>query len=332
MPKPYSRFVHTIKLSAVTWSLGTGVAVGTAGATLWATAGTITAVGMGLTATGVGLVIVPLGYAIYKATPWGRRTRRSATAENEKLSSSDFNDPMKWDCYWMTTAVVGCARTGKTQLKRRLMGMKPGSLRDVSGRTLDLEIHLARFSDTLNNEKYLAILDHRGAHINEFNPNGPRDETDAQVSLIQKISRIVRVVIVVADHADTFMDGDSAALNKDRLDKQQTFLERCLIHRLGQPGAAPNLRAIFLVLNKRDVWDKHLDESAIVELVAWAKSQQAELAAKLGCDVHIYRLSALDISYPDYGNFKEHLGQYFEADNSLSSSPIRTSISLSEEP
>jgi hypothetical protein len=237
------------------------------------------------------------------------------TAENEQLSNSDFNDPMKWDCYWMTTAVVGYARTGKTQLKRRLMGMKPGNPRDISGRTQNLEIHLARFSESPKNERYLAILDHRGAQINESTPNGPRDETDAQVSLIQKISPIVRVLIVVADHADTLLDGDSASLSKGRLEKQQIFLERCLVHRLGQPGAAPNLRAVFIVLNKRDICDRILDAKSTSELLAWAKSQQAVLAAKLSCDVHIYRLAALDIGYPDYGNFKEHLGQYFEADN-----------------
>jgi hypothetical protein len=126
---------------------------------------------------------------------------------------------MKWDCYWTTVVVVGCGRTGKAQLKKRLR--KIGGLRDAPCRsTEDMEIHLSCVDP--KEKAYMALLDHVGATPNK---------STFQADLIEIAAEKARVIILVLDHADTDKD-KKAAVNRSRLKEQENFINRSLIPNL----------------------------------------------------------------------------------------------------
>jgi hypothetical protein len=137
--------------------LGVAKATGVIAATGLITAGTLVQ-GAAIVATG-GAVLVALPIAYGAKAVFFRRDRRSASEKERGISDADFNDPMKWDCYWTTVVVVGCHRTGKTQLKKRLRNI-PG-LRGSARSTEGKKIHLT--SVDLKEKAYLALVDHRGA-------------------------------------------------------------------------------------------------------------------------------------------------------------------------
>ena len=88
-------------------------------------AGGLTTAGIAtISVAGLGFILVgvPLAVAAYKATK-GKKEREEYFKNSKNLERSDFEDPYKWDCFWTTVAIIGIRRTGKTQLKKRLLGL-----------------------------------------------------------------------------------------------------------------------------------------------------------------------------------------------------------------
>jgi hypothetical protein len=249
-----------------------------------------------LLVTGGLLVTGPTAVGIAKATFW-RKDRKSFSKNGKRLLNSEFRNPMDWDCYWTTVVVIGYERTGKTQLKKRLRKMggeqQIGGLRGSdSPQTIDKEIHLSCVDSA--KKAYMALLDHKGVDPSQ---------SDAQEDLIEIAAKAARVIILVLDHADTEKYGDTAALDRDRLKVQKAFIDRSI--RFLKENSSKKLRAIMVVMNKADVWEKKQDE---VVVRRWTHEQTNTLRRELpALNVQPYFLSAEHEYHSGFADFREKL-------------------------
>jgi hypothetical protein len=308
MPKPIDRFLHTydFKLAkGMTYAGGTTIAASVAlyAGALAAASGTalaaqaLVAAQVALIAGtgGVALAVLPAVYGLAKATFW-RKNRQEIAEKKKPLSDDDFNNPMDWDCYWITIVVIGYERTGKTQLKKRLQGNT--KLRGASSEsTPELEIHLS----LLDSEKkvYIALLDSRGAKF---------DRSPLQDRLIDLAVKKAQFIILVLDHADTERHGRDADLETQRLKVQEDFIKNSVINKIKRRDSSKSpLQGIMVVMNKADVWGKKTSKDHIHK---WTQEQADKLRNELSCTVQIYYLSAEDLDHSVFYQFKNDLVTY----------------------
>lgn len=301
MPKPSKRFLHALngKLGAAGFTV-TAASVGVLGSATAATAIAgflggiaVTTVTTGIAAVatgGLALLVAPVIYAAWR-TVRPRRRKDFATRKLE-IESSDFSDPMRWDCYWIAAAVVGIARTGKSELKQRLQA--DGSTDElVSNATLGMERHFCQLGD----ETYVAFLDTRGSE----------QMRSDQLDLIKIAGSIARVIILVLDHADTKQYGNNTPLDPQRLIQQEDFIREVLIPAIGKekPPDSP-LRTVIAVMNKADAWEGKEGEE---EIKGWFSTQVKSIKESFTGDVLSHHVSVEKRDHPSFAVMTDQLKQ-----------------------
>ena len=325
MPNPIDRTLGSIKNSKLTQiTLGGGGAVfiatiGAGGINALSTvisvlAGTAavgtqislaTAISTGFLIASSSLILIPIA-----ATVLVVKNRKTLFNKKKELNVSDIKKPFEWDCFFTTVAILGIGRTGKTLLRKRLLGI-PVDADIISGTTSnestsEIEIQLAELDP--KEKVYIAIVDNAGA-------TQKRGKLPQRESLKEFLG-IIRTIIVVLDHAETdpgkvgINNKDNPKADDNRLNFQEELIKTiksCIDDEVKKGNSS--LQQIILIMNKTDCWENKDDDNKIR---TWFNNQifnSVESDYKNHLDVFKYYMSIMkdNDQAPSYKEFYKRL-------------------------
>ena len=319
MPKPIARALNGIKGSK--WTVTAGGAIFTAtisssgipalGTLFGVIAGTTAAteltagvlVALGFLSVSAAAITFPILGAVFLV-----KNRKRIFQKKDLLDTNEVKSPVEWDCFFQTAAILGIGRTGKTLLKKKLLGLKIDddivTGKATTSQTKLLEIQMTELDS--DEKVYLAIIDNAGA---------TKTTGKASQREIQKFFGIVQTIIVVLDHAQTDPhivgkeNTNNPLADDDRLDYQKELIgtiDWLIDEEL--KGKTSSLRQVILIMNKVDCWGNKKHDRKIRK---WFEEVFELINSKYNARIDVFRyyMSIMkdDNDTPRYKEFRERL-------------------------